>query len=1092
MEGILTMNLRHWLCVALLCLIPLSGDAVTPMVAGGRGHSVALKNDGTLVAVGNDIEGQLGLGRPLYFATPLQVSGLGQVRGLAAGSYYTLALKQDGTVWAWGDNSSAQLGDGTTTNRSTSAPVSGLIGVAAIAAGDRHAIALKPDGTVLVWGDNYFGQLGDGTTDAIRSTPAPVPGLTGVAAIAAGGYQSVALKLDGTVWTWGGANSTPVQVPGMTRVAAIAAGTYHTLALQDGMVWAWGTNDLGQLGDGTTVSHGTPAPVPGLTGVSAIAAGGYHSLAKQNGMVLAWGYNYYGQLGDGTSTTRSTPAPVPGLTGVAVIAAGGGNSLAVKLDGSVQAWGWNQYGQLGDGTTTNRSTPVAVPELNGVAGIAAGGYHTIAAKLDGTVWAWGANDVGQLGNGIATNRTTPAAVPGLSAVAAIAAGLHHTLAVKQDGTVWAWGSNGYGQLGDGTSTTRSTPVPVTGLSGVSAIATMAFHTLAVKQDGTVWAWGANNSGQLGDGTTIWARLTPVQVPELSGVVAIAAGTFHTLGLKHDGTVWTWGANDVGQLGDGTTISRSTPAPVPGLTGVAAIAAGTFHTLALKRDGTVWAWGGNDLGQLGDGTTLIRSAPVPVAGMSGVAAIAAGGSQSFAKKPDGTVWAWGANWDGELGDGTTTNRSTPTPVRGLTGIAAVAAGYDHTLALKPDGTVWAWGAYQDGQLGNGTYASRITPTLVVNETADGPLDLIPEVANNVPPDKIPPFFVVASGEIKTVGATVSTTTKFNAPDIGKSGAVFVTAMVPEGTLGATQSPGITRSVTRSTARAGSTSVPFVLIQLTASGWQPVVNGQLIPYASGVLGDQISAQTILNGTDATSLDGSAFCVGYGTSADEMVAAGKMRVVATIPDPNASTTGTVSCIAAGAPVSYSLQVPSGWNLLGNSLNQTLSVSALYGDANVVTTVWKWDAVDAKWQFYTPLMDAAALQSYAAGKGYGVLSEIKPGEGYWVNAKAQPSLGTQSGNSFILTAVNLVSGWNLSATGNNITPSAFNANLKASLPGTGVTTLWAWDNPSSKWVFYAPSIEAQGGTALSDYIASKGYLDFTSSKKTLGNGTGFWVNRP
>jgi hypothetical protein len=180
----------------------------------------------------------------------------------------------------------------------------------------------------------------------------------------------------------------------------------------------------------------------------------------------------------------------------------------------------------------------------------------------------------------------------------------------------------------------------------------------------------------------------------------------------------------------------------------------------------------------------------------------------------------------------------------------------------------------------------------------------------------------------------------------------------------------------------------------------------------------------------------------------------------------------------------VPPGWNLLGNSLNQGISVASVFGDPNVVTTVWKWDSAKTGWQFYAPSMDATALQTYASGKGYGVLSVINPGEGYWVNARVQPTLGAQSGNAFNLTAANLAAGWNLVATGNDVAPSAFNQTLGA----TPLTTLWAWDNPSSQWYFYAPSLESNG--TLSNYIAGKGYLDFGS--KTLGNGNGFWVNKP
>ncbi|MGH2360205.1 MAG: hypothetical protein ACRDGM_06645, partial [bacterium] len=190
------------------------------------------------------------------------------------------------------------------------------------------------------------------------------------------------------------------------------------------------------------------------------------------------------------------------------------------------------------------------------------------------------------------------------------------------------------------------------------------------------------------------------------------------------------------------------------------------------------------------------------------------------------------------------------------------------------------------------------------------------------------------------------------------------------------------------------------------------------------------------------------------------------------------------------YGLALPAGWSLLGNSLNQALSVASLYADPNTVTSVWKWDTGTLGWQFYTPLMNAAALQAYATAKGYGVLSTINPGEGYWLNANVPLAIGAQSGASFILTSSSVAKGWNLAATGNDVTPAQFNTNLKASPPGTGATTIWAWDNPSSSWYFYAPSKQADG--TLSTYTQSKGYLDFTGAGKTLGPGVGFWVNRP
>jgi|GEM_PF-4765617 len=238
------------------------------------------------------------------------------------------------------------------------------------------------------------------------------------------------------------------------------------------------------------------------------------------------------------------------------------------------------------------------------------------------------------------------------------------------------------------------------------------HSFVLKSDGTVWGWGYNASGQLGDGTTT-TRTTPVKINGLTNVVAVSAGDTYSVALKGDGTVWTWGNNGNGQLGDGTTTARSTPAQVPNLNNVIAVSAGYRHTFALKGDGTVWAWGCNSDGQLGNGSTADQTRPVKITALSNVSAIAGGERHSLALKEDGTVWSWGYNINGQLGNGNTTSRSTPAQIPGLSGMTAVSATYRHSMALKNDGTVWAWGYNSAGRLGDGTQTTRTTPVKVQN-------------------------------------------------------------------------------------------------------------------------------------------------------------------------------------------------------------------------------------------------------------------------------------------------------------------------------------------------------------------------------------------
>ncbi len=241
------------------------------------------------------------------------------------------------------------------------------------------------------------------------------------------------------------------------------------------------------------------------------------------------------------------------------------------------------------------------------------------------------------------------------------------------------------------------------------------HSVSAHSDGTVWAWGWNGSGQLGD-STLTSRNGPVRSGTLTGVLEVGAGVFHTIALKSDGTVWTWGDNSQGQLGDGTTTSRSFPGQVPGLTGVVAIASGASHNLAVKSDGTVWTWGDNWGGQIGDGTTTDRLTPFQVPGLSGVKSVSGGFYHSVAVKGDGTVWTWGRNAEGELGNGTHADRFTPGPVPGLTDVSRASCGAYFTMVVLGTGTMKGWGHNYYGELGDGTNVERPTPVAVPGLTS----------------------------------------------------------------------------------------------------------------------------------------------------------------------------------------------------------------------------------------------------------------------------------------------------------------------------------------------------------------------------------------
>ena len=354
--------------------------------------------------------------------------------------------------------------------------------------------------------------------------------------------------------------------------------------------------------------------------------------------------------------------------------------------------------------------------ITGIARVVGGSGHTCATATGGTMLCWGDNVYAQVGDGTSEERWTAVPVIGLGGLAqTAAAGGSHTCASSTTGAARCWAYNWFGQVGDGTDTDRDLPTPVLGLgSGVQAIVTGMIHSCALVGGG-VKCWGANGFGQLGDGSDT-QRLAPVQVSGLaSGVQAIAAGGEHTCALTTGGGVKCWGANDYGQLGNNSTNTQHAPVNVSGLaSGVVAISAGRFHTCAVTSGGGAKCWGANENGELGDGTQAERHVPVDVSGLaSGVASIAAGQGHTCARTSGGGVKCWGSNSWGQLGDGSGSDRLTPVDVSGLaSGATSIGVGSDHSCAVASAGRVLCWGSNQYGQLGNDTHADSLAPVFVL--------------------------------------------------------------------------------------------------------------------------------------------------------------------------------------------------------------------------------------------------------------------------------------------------------------------------------------------------------------------------------------------
>lgn len=816
---------------------------------GYSGKKCEIAGYGYLYASGDDSYSQLGsrnLG--VQHVVEQSMTFYGRLINVVVPAYdYTMLRTVDGDIYTFGRGDAGQLGvEGVTTTGLPQHILQGLT-IVSICGGMTHAMALEANGTVFAWGSNAYGQIGINSPEQTQPTPTRVTGKLlheDVVAIACGGYHSMALSFNGTVLTWGynlngelGDNSFILKYEA-TRVGAllqgkrivqIAAGMHHSMALgSDGTVYSWGRNNRGQLGDTTKTNRFLPVQVPGpLYGLPVyhIVAGGYFSAALAvDGRIYSWGANDGGQLGDGTTIDRPTATAVsilPVNESVVTVSAGGTFMHAITATRRIYSWGENMVGQLGDGKRNQTSVTVAVetkrpfpnayptaamsgnnfslylfngttcygkfaddptvcstkgvcisenkcqcgPGYGGIDcssagcfgipqnhssvcsgnGDCAGGDACVCRpgytgqqcerRITGYLYLLGRGDLGQMANDYTFDKLVPeAATQALfgQRIRQVMSGSDYSLAITEAGGVFGFGVNNMGQLGDNSTVNRFIPVSVVGLDAVHIISGCAgkAHSVLVDDAGHLYTFGSNSKGQLGTGDTV-SRSVPILITgNLLGrkVVQVACGDAHTAVLTDDGAVFSFGSNDLGQLGlgDNTAI-----VPVPTQVGIGVIdhfkihqiASGANHMMAIGPYGLLYLWGSNSVGQLGDGGYILRRyAPSPILNsdftFKTAISVAASTDNSYALFDNGDFYSWGSSAVGQLGDNDTIAIMKPFPVRltypYLTNLASVSAGYSTAFVLAHDGSAHAWGLNNYGQLGLGARSTPLFyPELVQN-------------------------------------------------------------------------------------------------------------------------------------------------------------------------------------------------------------------------------------------------------------------------------------------------------------------------------------------------------------------------------------------
>jgi alpha-tubulin suppressor-like RCC1 family protein len=639
-----------------------------------------------------------------------------------------LAIKADSSLWNWGGNNQNEKAFHNPTLIDSNSNWSD------VATGERFYAAINSNGTLWTWGENIDGQIGNGTTTNLW-TPTQLGTDSSWLDIECGSNYMLAIKNDGTLWTWGKSRGlSPTQIGSDTNWVKIASGINRSLGVKvDQSLWGIYTSSASLLNNGLwkTISAGNSKN---------------HGIMT-NGTLWEWGNGLPVQLGTETNWKKVSDSYDE-------------HSLFIKTNGTLWASGDNNYGQLGNNTIANSTAIIQVGTDDNWGTVIAGNSYSLALKTNRSLWAWGKNNHAQFGNGKNKNTPQPIDINTHWKTASTSNGYisGHTLAIKDDGTLWSWGQNNDGQLGNGLRYVHSLlPIQITNDTNWQSVSNGFFFSVAIKTDGTLWTWGRNGRGQLGIGSLTSPRTVPINIGNDSTWSMVSAGAEFVLALKNNGTLWAWGYNYSGELGNGNTTTQFAPIQIGSDTNWSFVNAGDDHSFAIKSDSTLWSWGNNQHGKVGRFGILNTPAQV---GTDKWKTVSGGGMHSIGVKADSTLWSWGRNLYAQLGDGGTSNKSTPNQIDTLHHWNNVAAGYEHSVATKLDSSLWGWGRNNAGQVGDtisySVFLSKtFTPTKISLDNDWGEIDA----------GTINSIAIKSNGNLYTYGEGYSPTYNTNFPQLG---------------------------------------------------------------------------------------------------------------------------------------------------------------------------------------------------------------------------------------------------------------------------------------------------------------------------------------